>query len=220
MDARLRTAAELFPVVNTGADIGADHGLLSCYLLRIGRAGHMWLTDLSADALSHARRNIMAQGLLGRASFSVGNGFNALSGHVEAAAVLGMGGATIAGIIGQAPPALLPPALVLSAHTQQTELRRAVYAARYRIDDERIALAGGRYYVLIRAQRDFSAQMPDERLLFLGPSLSRCVFPEYRAYIKQKLAAYKPSRSEEGRQRFTWLQEEAERAGIDSPDGI
>ena len=56
MDERLSTAAGLFPTVRIGADIGANHGLLACHLLKTNKAQRMWITDLSADALKQARR--------------------------------------------------------------------------------------------------------------------------------------------------------------------
>ena len=220
VQARLAAAADLFPIVRTGADIGANHGLLACRLLRSGRARTMWVTDLSADALTAARQNIAAQGFTDQVRFSVGDGFSALGEPVDAAAVLGMGGQTIDGILRTAPPDRLPDQLVLSAHTQQELVRRSLYDTGYGINEERIVLSGSRYYVLIRARRAPGIPVPDGRLLFLGPCLTAQAGPLYRAYLDRRIAAYLPNRSAEGRQKLEWLKEEAQRAAADSPDRV
>ena len=54
MDERLSAAADLFPACAYGADIGADHGRLSCYLLTKERCHRMCVADISADSLEKA----------------------------------------------------------------------------------------------------------------------------------------------------------------------
>ena len=212
MDERLETAAALFPEVYIVADIGANHGLLACYLLETRRAERMWLTDISAKALSRARQNIAARGLQSRTVFAVGDGFAALAEPVEAAAILGMGGQTITCIIKNAPDGNLPAHLVVSSHTDHDVLRRSLYEAGYRLAEERVAQSGGRFYIVASAVRDTEVQMPDERLLFLGPCLIRLNTPAYRTYLQRRLDAYRPSRTPDGKQRYEWLKEEAARA--------
>lgn len=218
-DARLETAAALFPEAETGADIGANHGLLACRLLTSDRVRRMWVTDLSADALRQARENISARGLADRARFSVGDGFAALLETVDAAAILGMGGQTIEAILRSAPRERLPGCLIVSAHTEQERARRAMYETGYRITDERLVLSGGRFYVLERAERG-SGSAPDERALFLGPCLVRQTGDLYRRYLERRIAAYRPSRSAEGQRRFQWLTEEAQRVAADGSECV
>ncbi len=219
MDERLSAAAEFFPRVAVGADIGANHGYLACRLLSHGKAQRMWLTDLSADALEQARRNVQAQGLTDRARFAVGDGFTVLPERVDAAAILGMGGITAAGILHSAPKDLLPETLVVSSHTEQETVRRALYERGYAITREQVVLSVGRFYVLHLAQQAGQAEVPDERLLFLGPCLVEQNSPVYRAYLERRSGAYRPSRIPEGRKRYEWLREEAARAAADSPVG-
>ena len=216
MDERLSAAAALFPPVEVGADIGANHGLLTCHLLATGKAKRMWATDLSTDALGHARRNLRALGLEDRVSFAVGDGFSVITEPVQAAAILGMGGQTAAGIILSAPEDRLPAFLVLSTHTELSVARRSLYERGYEIREEVLVYCGGRYYVLMQAERTPGAQMPDERTLFLGPGLMRLSTETYQAYLRKKLSAYEPSRTPEGIRRCQWLREEAERAAADS----
>ena len=51
LDERLSTVAGLFPVSENGADIGADHGRLACYLLQSGKCKHMIVSDISTASL-------------------------------------------------------------------------------------------------------------------------------------------------------------------------
>ena len=220
MDERLSTAARLFPQVKVGADIGANHGLLACELLATRKTEHMWLTDLSEDALQHARRNITSQSFIDRASFAVGDGFSAIPEKVEAAAILGMGGQTIAHILHSAPYDRLPECVIVSSHTEQELVRKVLYEQGYVIRQEEIVLSAGRYYILELAFQDICAEMPDEKTLFLGPCLAGSSKPIYRNYLERRLAAYRPSRSAEGIQRFQWLREEAARAATDSSRGL
>ena len=95
LDARLETALSLFPRVRTGADIGADHGFLTCALLKRGIAERMWTTDISASSLLKARKLMEKNGLSDRVTFGVGDGFEPVLEPVDAAAILGMGGVSI-----------------------------------------------------------------------------------------------------------------------------
>ena len=216
MDERLSAAAALFPTVETGADIGANHGLLACHLLKSGKAKRMWVTDLSADALEHAHHNIRSRGLENLVSFAVGDGFSVIPEPVGAAAILGMGGLTVAGILRNAPEERLPRSLVISSHTEQSVARRSLYERGYEIREETLVCCGGRYYVVILAEQTPGISIPDDRTLFLGPCLVRLHSQVYQAYLRKKLAAYEPSRTAEGIRRYQWLREEAARAAADS----
>ena len=153
MDERLSAAASLFPAVEVGADIGANHGYLACHLLSTKKVRRMWLTDLSPVALDQARRNVQAQGLSDRAAFAVGDGLTVLPEPVEAAAILGMGGNTAARILQNSPEDRLPGSLVVSSHTEQETVRRALYGRGYVISREFIAFSGGRIPVGVSRNR-------------------------------------------------------------------
>ena len=58
LDDRLSRAAALFPACEYGADIGADHGRLSCYLLANQRCSRMCVADISADSLEKMTREL------------------------------------------------------------------------------------------------------------------------------------------------------------------
>ncbi|MBR0407985.1 MAG: tRNA (adenine(22)-N(1))-methyltransferase TrmK, partial [Clostridia bacterium] len=74
LDDRLSRAAALFPACEYGADIGADHGRLSCFLLESGKAERMCVADISGDSLKKAEALLSLRGLAERADFKVGDG--------------------------------------------------------------------------------------------------------------------------------------------------
>ena len=61
LDERLSLAASLYDPCDLGADIGTDHGLLPCHLLRSGICRRMILADVSENALSRARAQCLGQ---------------------------------------------------------------------------------------------------------------------------------------------------------------
>lgn len=172
LDERLTAAAALFSACDLGADIGADHGRLSCALLQSGQCKRMIVTDISANSLQKARDLLDKHGLSHRADFRQADGLAALMGdRPQCVAICGMGGRLISGMLARDAALLRGAVLVLCAHTDGAFLRRTLCDIGYRIDDERIARAAGRYYILMRAVPGL-AQYTDKEL-YLGPALIR-----------------------------------------------
>ena len=209
LDERLQTAAQLFPACAYGADIGADHGRLSCYLLESGKCQRMCVADISADSLRKAEALLAQKGLSERADILVGDGLTVLPRPAQAIAILGMGGYTIAGILENGRELLQGAALILSAHTEIPLIRKTVSSLGYRLEQEKIALAAGRFYVLMRAvpgREDYS-----DRQLALGPRLVEDCEAHYPEYLAWQMKITQPKRTEEASQTLQWLKEEQER---------
>ena len=58
LDERLSLAAALYEPCEVGADIGTDHGLLPCHLLKENICQQMIFADVSAKALRHAEEQV------------------------------------------------------------------------------------------------------------------------------------------------------------------
>ncbi len=209
LDDRLSRAAALFPACAYGADIGADHGRLSCYLLLSGTCGRMCVADLSAPSLQKAKALLSRHGLTERADFRVGDGLKVLPQPAEAVAILGMGGHTIASILVNGAEKLQGAALILSAHTDVDLVRRTLMESAYQIDREQIAYAAGRYYVVLRALPGMESLV--ERQLVLGPRLTESTPEHYEGYLAWRMGIAARKRTEEGRREWNWLKEEVER---------
>lgn len=209
LDDRLSRAAALFPACEYGADIGADHGRLSCVLLARNTCERMCVADISADSLDKARKLLTEHGYVTRADICVGDGLLAMPRNAQAIAMLGMGGHTICGILENGKHLLNQASLILSAHTQIHLLRRKLMELGYQIDTEEIAFAAGRFYVVLRAIPGREAL--NERQAFLGPRLMEKCCEHYLEYLQWRFEKTSQERNEEGSKRIEWLKEEINR---------
>lgn len=209
LDDRLSRAAALFPACEYGADIGADHGRLSCVLLARGICERMCVADISAESLEKARKLLTDWNLLSRADVSVGDGLHAMPHPANAIAILGMGGHTICDIVESGKHLLNGASLILSAHTQIHLLRKKLMDINYRIDCEEIAYAAGRFYVVLRAIP--GGEILDEKKCFLGPRLMETRCQHYSQYLDWRIEYTQKERTIEGAKRLDWLKEEMDR---------
>lgn len=206
LDERLQAAADLFPACERGADIGADHGRLSCYLLHSGKCRHMLVSDISADSLAKAQRLLTLHGLDHQSEFAVADGLNVLReyGPVQCAAICGMGGRLVAQILQQGQSLLQDAALVLSSHTDIPLVRQTLMQMDYAIVDERIVHAKGRFYVLMRAEAGKAHYTARE--LYLGPRLLAGNQPLWHQYLcwREGVVACEAGHDEQ----LAWIREE------------
>lgn len=209
LDDRLSRAAALFPACEYGADIGADHGRLSCFLLESGKAIRMCVADISADSLKKAEALLTERGLHDRADFRVGDGLGVLDRPAGAIAILGMGGHSLCGILNNGREKLKNAALVLSAHTDMPLVRRTLMELDYRIETEEIAFASNRFYCLLRAVPGL--EILNEKQLCLGPRLMETIASHYPEYLQWRIGIAEKKQSTKGQQELNWLKEEEAR---------
>ena len=216
LDARLQTAADLFAVCDLGADIGADHGRLSCYLLHHQVCGRMIVSDVSADSLMKARRLLALHGLDERADFRVADGLDALDAPVNCLAICGMGGRLMGDILLRGRQKLQGASLVLSCHTEIPLLRQILTEIGYRLNAEKLVRAKGRYYVVMRAEP--GEQAYSEKEIYLGPVLMRERPELWTPYLRWREGVVS---CEQGHDRqLQWIREELYRETADSTDGL
>lgn len=165
MDERLSLAAAMYEPCEVGADVGTDHGLLPCHLLRTGVCRRMILADVSDKALDKARAQAARQHLTDRATFVCADGLDALIEPAGCVSITGMGGETMADILRAGHDKLHGAVLVLSAHTDLHLVRRAVMDIGYHFTRERLCRAAGRFYLVWRAEPGPAAYTEDELLL-------------------------------------------------------
>lgn len=210
LDPRLSCAAALFPACAYGADIGADHGRLSCYLLANAKCERMCVTDISEDSLNKARRLMELHRLSHRADFCVGDGLKALKKPVQAAAILGMGGHTLSGILKEGKDHLMGASLILSAHTQIPLVRETLENLQYHLEEERIVLSGGRYYIVMLAKPGMEHLNEKQRLI--GPRLMEKGGDNYPEYLSWRMDVTACEQTNDAVRRLKWLKEEWDHA--------
>lgn len=161
LDERLMTAASLYVPCEWGADIGSDHAYLPCHLLRRGVCKRMIVSDVSPKALDRARVNIAHRGLSDRTVLALADGLDAVDRPCGCVSIMGMGGETMAQILQSGADKLQGAVLVLSAHTEQHLVRAALADIGYRIVQERLCRAAGRFYIFWQAHPGTEEQTPE-----------------------------------------------------------
>jgi len=119
------------------ADIGADHGALSCALVAGGRVPRAIAVDVAMAPAARARAAVALGGLSGQVEVRHGDGLGPLDeGEVGTIVICGMGGETMRRILELGRSKLIGvQRLVLSPHTAAAELRRYLVASGWR-DEE------------------------------------------------------------------------------------
>ncbi len=170
LDSRLSLVFDLYDECNLAADIGTDHARLPAALLQRGRCRHMILTDISLDALSNARSEIIRCGLTDQVDLRLGDGLSPLSDSdiCGMISVTGMGGRTIRDILLSGRDKLHGASLILSAHTDCHLIRQTVSDIGYHIDSEEPCFDSGRYYLVLRA-RPGSVHLSGREIRLGGP---------------------------------------------------
>lgn len=189
LDPRLSMIARLAGRCERFADIGCDHGRLGAFMLQTDRCRRAVLADISEPSLGKARRLIGLLGLSERVDFRVGDGLLALDAPVDAVAIAGMGGPTIAGILCAGRAKIGSARIVLQPNVGARELRRALSEIEYRITDERVVQDGRRNYVVMLAEPGASEY--DERQLTVGPVLLQRLPDELAPYARFRLRVAK-----------------------------
>lgn len=186
LDNRLAAIASMVEGASNVADIGADHGRLGAYLLQNEIAEHVQFLDVSADSLGKARRLIDKLGLIGRASFAVGDGTAAMDEGADAVIVAGMGGQLIADIVEAGIERLRGVKLVLQPNVAGPELRLRLSRCGFKIVEEQIVCAAKRLYVVMAAIYEY--EQLDKKQMIIGPRILDRGDPLLKTYAEKRLS--------------------------------
>lgn len=145
---RLACAMELLGGAKVIADIGCDHGRLSCALVQSGRAERCIAVDISEPSLKKAEKLAVQLGVSNCVETRLGDGLTPLAtGEADALAILGMGGTLMTRILEASEAPLAGASLcVLQPMRAAEDIRRWLYERRYPVLDDRVVLDAGRFY--------------------------------------------------------------------------
>ena len=100
LGARIQTMVDLYPVVDSIADIGCDHGYTAIALYEAGKAEKLFACDIGKEPLEMAKKNVRFRGLEDKITCRLGNGLEALEkGECKHLLLSGMGGMLIIQIL-------------------------------------------------------------------------------------------------------------------------
>lgn len=129
------------------ADIGCDHGRLSCALVQREIAERCIAIDISEPALQMAIRFARQLRIQDRVETRSGDGLQPLeAGEADAIAILGMGGTLMTRILDVTPPLKGAERCVLQPMRAAADIRRWLYTRGYHVLEDRVAFEAGRYY--------------------------------------------------------------------------
>lgn len=184
---RLDCAIELLSGAQVVADVGCDHGRLSCALIQRNLAKRCIATDISAPSLAKAERLIGQIGLEDRIETRLGDGLSPLSaGEADTIAILGMGGTLMTEILDVVPPLKGASRCVLQPMRAAEDIRRWLFERNYPVLEDRVVLDSGRYYQI------FSIGQPEiERQKIPTGWPEDCFILGYTAFLNRE-ALMKP----------------------------
>lgn len=153
---RLETIALLCDGARVAADIGCDHGRLSCALIKQYGVKKVLASDISEISVQKTR-TLAAKCGIGENELTAvrRDGLIGLScGDADTLVISGMGGELIADIIDRNKPlALSCERIIMQPQRGVEELRAYLRANGFAIYDERVIYDGGRYYQILCAAK-------------------------------------------------------------------
>lgn len=146
---RLQAIARQVPQGARLADVGTDHGYLPVWLLLNGRIGYAIAADLRKGPLDRAKGTARRFGQTDGISFRLCDGLTGIhEEEVDAVAIAGMGGETIAAILEAASWTKKGKLLLLQPMTGAPKLRWWLQRNEYAILQEEIIREGDKLYSL------------------------------------------------------------------------
>lgn len=216
---RLRQIAEFVRQAAPMADIGTDHALLPCFLVRHNIVPHAVAVEVNRGPYEAAKRFVEQNGLADRIDVRLQNGLNGLRlGEVDTIVIAGMGGRLIERILTERQDIVAATKrLVLQPNIAAHKLRQWMLDNGWQLIKEQIVYEQHHFYDILVAELG-SAEAPykctegkftRDRMIEIGPLLWQMKHPLLRAKLEgyvnkweqilQQLSSSKLEQSEEKR---------------------
>lgn len=160
---RLRACADWVTRGGTACDVGTDHAYLPVYLLQAGICPAVTACDIGEGPLEAARQTAARYALSAQITLKLTDGLQGVApADFTDIIIAGMGGETIAAILGAADWSVPSPQLILQPMTRAAWLRTWLAANGYATLRERAVREGGRIYCVmaVRYTGDKAALTP------------------------------------------------------------
>ncbi|MGN0361543.1 MAG: tRNA (adenine(22)-N(1))-methyltransferase [Bilifractor sp.] len=157
MSRRLLAVASMVTPGNRVADIGTDHAYVPVYLVENGIAPAAIAMDVRKGPLARAEESVTEAGLSEQIALRLSDGMEKLMpGEADTAVIAGMGGMLICRILTAHPETTASlRELVLEPQSETEKVRRLITSGLgFVITDERMVCEDGKYYPVIRAERN------------------------------------------------------------------
>jgi len=208
---RLESALAFLADAECLADVGADHGFFAIEAVKRGLAKRAVAIDDKPAPLAHAKEHIAAAGLASSIRAILADGLPHDSG-CDVVAVLGLGGITIAEILGAADLQTVKR-LILSPQSEPAATRLWLEKNGFAIVSVAFVRERGKHYQILSAVKGPMTLSDAEREF--GPYILQAKNPAFRAYVEKRLCklesgrkhALDPARAETLERRIAALKE-------------
>ena len=152
LGARIQTMVDLYPVVDSIADIGCDHGYTAIALFEAGKAEKLFACDIGKEPLEMAKKNVRFRGLEYKISCRLGNGLEALEkGECKHLLLSGMGGMLMIQILEKRIEEF--ETILLSPQSDYEKVRRFLYPYMELVEDCYVKEKNKFYRILLAKKR-------------------------------------------------------------------
>ena len=152
LGARIQTMVNLYPVVDSIADIGCDHGYTAIALFEAGKAEKLFACDIGKEPLEMAKKNVRFRGLEDKIICRLGNGLEALEkGECKHLLLSGMGGMLMIQILEKRIEEF--ETILLSPQSDYEKLRRFLYPYMELVEDCYVKEKNKFYRILLAKKR-------------------------------------------------------------------
>ena len=153
---RLEKCMELVTEGGVVCDIGTDHALLPCRLVKTGQCKNAIAADIGTGPLEAAKKNILAEGLEDKIDTCLSDGLEDIhrseyADSITDIVIAGMGGETIVHILSQKTQIQYRANLILQPMTRAEVLRSWLYENGFDIKREVCVEDAGHVYTCIQA---------------------------------------------------------------------
>ena len=152
LGARIQTMVDLYPVVDSIADIGCDHGYTAIALFEAGKAEKLFACDIGKEPLEMAKKNARFRGLEYKIICRLGNGLEALEkGECKHLLLSGMGGMLMIQILEKRIEEF--ETILLSPQSDYEKVRRFLYPYMELVEDCYVKEKNKFYRILLAKKR-------------------------------------------------------------------
>ena len=187
---RLLMAASLVCDGKTVCDVGCDHGKLSLYLVKSGKAQNIIATDINKMPLQKAVDLFAQHGISDKAQFHLTDGLQNIgnTNDITHVVICGLGGDTINQIILNAPFIKKNRVkLVLLPAQSGDKVRAFLYANGYSITAEHTVGENKKFYTAIEAVYTGEIVQADAYRCYIGKS-EECTGDDAKGYFEMVLS--------------------------------
>ncbi|NLB88483.1 MAG: SAM-dependent methyltransferase [Syntrophomonadaceae bacterium] len=190
---RLTTIADMVIKEKAVADIGADHALLSIYMMENRLISNAIVTDIIDGPYERAKKAVNESSYRDRIEVRKGDGIKVLKPYeVATVIVAGMGGDTIAQILSDDwEKAETYERFILQPMSRPHVLRQLLAERGWTLSEEKLVYENNKFFVILVYTPDDNPYKLTPLELDIGPILLEITYDYKREYLQSFLTKYK-----------------------------